>query len=255
MYGYNLAGGWFKELSNQYNLLNPKYLFDVVNDFAKNEKLEANLYLEDLTHSYYANYKNNEFISPYKAQEIINRSIEVLGSKRLLALDNPRMDKVLYGSYAVDISRESSDYSTFYSTIPFRQLVMNGLTLYTTTNVNNNSMDERYYLLQALELGAFPKFTISSKSVDILKDSNYSELYSIQYSKLHETIKEVYDEYENAMKIIGVANIVNHEMLADKIFMTEYENGTKVITNYNGKSKSINGYDLEPYGYEILKED
>ncbi len=255
MYGYNLAGGWFKELSNQYNLLNPKYLFDVVNDFAKNEKLEANLYLEDLTHSYYANYKNNEFISPYKAQEIINRSIEVLGSKRLLALDNPRMDKVLYGSYAVDISRESSDYSTFYSTIPFRQLVMNGLTLYTTTNVNNNSMDERYYLLQALELGAFPKFTISSKSVDILKDSNYSELYSIQYSKLHETIKEVYDEYENAMKIIGVANIVNHEMLADKIFMTDYENGTKVITNYNGKSKSINGYDLEPYGYEILKEE
>lgn len=255
MYGYNLAIGWFTQNSNQYKLLNPKYLYDIVNDFINKEDMNANLYLEDLTHAYYANYKNGEFISPYKAQEIINKSIKALGSERLLALDNPRMDKILYGSYAVDISRESSDYGTFYSTIPFRQLALNGIIEYTTSNVNNNSMDERYYLLQALELGAHPKFTISSKNVDVLKDSNYAELYSIEYSKLHEIIKEVYDDYAKAMDIIGVAKIVNHEILTDNVFITEYESGVKVITNYNGKSISINGYDLEPYGYQILKEE
>lgn len=251
IYGYNLATGKFAENTNRYNLLNPKYLLDVVGDFIDNEDLKMNLYLEDLTESYYGNYKNEDYISPDEAQNIVNTSMDRLVIDRNLALDNPRMDKVLYGSYAVDISRESSDYATFYSTIPFRQLVLNGITEYTTTNVNNNSKDERYYLLQALELGSSLKFTISAKNVDILKNSTYSDLYSIQYDKLKDTIKYVYDEYDKAMDIIEVGKIVNHEMLSDNVFLTEYENGTKVITNYNGKEVMVDGFLVDAYGYHI----
>lgn len=251
IYGYNLATGLFADNTNKYNILNPKYLLDVVSDFINNEDIKMNLYLEDITETYYANYKNQDYISPSNAQNILNKSMDMLVKDRTLALDNPRMDKILYGSYAVDISRESSDYATFYSTIPFRQLVLNGITEYTTTNVNNNSKGERYYLLQALELGSALKFTISAKNVDVLKNSTYSDLYSIQYDKLKDTIKSVYDEYDKAMDIIGVANIVNHEILSDNVFLTEYENGIKVITNYNGKQVLVDGFMVDAFSYHI----
>jgi len=64
-------------------------------------------------------------------------------------------------------------------------------------------------------------------------------------------IKSVYDEYKKAMDVIGVAKIVDHQTLAENVFLTEYENGTKIITNYNGKAVSVAGYELEPYGYHM----
>lgn len=251
IWSYNLAMGTFTSFGNKYYILNPKYLTHVVSSFIKNEDITANLYLEDMAHSFYANYSKNDEVSSYEAQSIIDKNIEILREDRELALHNPRIDKLHMGKYAVDISRKSSEYGTFYSTIPFRQLVMNGIIEFTTKSVNNNSLDERYYLLQSLELGAYPKFTISAKSVDVFKDSNYGAYYSIQYSKLETMIKSIYDQYKEAMDVIGVAKIVDHQTLAENVFLTEYENGTKIITNYNGKAVSVSGYELEPYGYYI----
>ena len=39
------------------------------------------------------------------------------------------------------------------------------------TTANNNSDPAKYYLMQAIETGAQPKFTVSAKNVDALKDS------------------------------------------------------------------------------------
>jgi len=172
MWSYNLAMGTFTNFGNKFHILNPKYLLDIVSDFIKKEEITSNLYLEDMASEFYANYKKKDEVSPYETQRIIDKSLELLTEDRQLALGNPRMDKLHLGKYAVGISRKSSDYATFYSTIPFRQLVMNGIIEFTTEDVNNNSLDERYYLLQALELGAYPKFVLSSKSIDVLKDSN-----------------------------------------------------------------------------------
>jgi len=179
--------------------------------------------------------------------------LEVLGKNTALALNNPRADKLLYGSYATDIARASSELTQFYTSIPFRQLVLNGLTEYTTETANNNSNPYSYYLMQAVETGAQPKFTISAKSVDVLKDSKYSYYFSVQYELLKEEIKAVYDEYEAAMALIGTTEIKNHSMLAQDVFLTEYAGGVRVVTNYTFESFAYEGNVIEANDYLILK--
>jgi len=252
IYGYRVELGIFKQRSNMYNLLDPKYVVDVVTDFKNNVEGNYNYYVNEMAEHYYADY-GNEYISPYEAQRLLTDAMETLSEGSGLALDNPRMDALAGGSVAVDVSRESSELNAFYTSIPFRQLVLNGMMKYTTTSANNNSDPANYYLMQAIETGAQPKFTVSAKNVDVLKDSKYSYYFSVQYDLMKEEIKEVYDKLAEAMEVIGTTEITNHTMLAKDVFLTEYANGTEVVTNYTFDTFEYNQAEVAADSYLIIK--
>ncbi|MCR5584842.1 MAG: hypothetical protein K6F63_05330, partial [Lachnospiraceae bacterium] len=94
---------------------------------------------------------------------------------------------------------------------------------------------------------------LSSKSVDVLRDTEYAFLYSIQYDLLKEEIRETVARYDEAMKIIGSSKIVGHRVLGENVFVTEYESGAKVYTNYNGIETEADGRTIPANGYVICK--
>lgn len=254
IYGYSPLLATFMEGTSTYHLLKPTYLNSVVESFIEKDKDSTNLYLMDLGNQYYADYKNSNMVHAKEAQSVVNSVMDQLSTGRSLAVYNPRADKLKYTTIAVDISRESSNYGTFTISIPFRQLVMNGMCQYTTTNVNNNSKSANYYLLQAIETGAIPKYTITSESSDLFKNSHYTYYYDVQYDNMEEEIKALYDAYEEAMETIEVAQIVDHSIIQNNVFLTEYANGTRVITNYNGISVQVEDRTIDAYGYAIIRK-
>ncbi len=251
MYGYDMSMADFVLSSSNYHLLKPIYLKSVVESFIASEDAKRNLCLTDLAAQYYADYDNGDMVLPHEAQAAVNEVIGLLAADRKVAMTNPRADKLVNASIAVDIGRKSSEYATFATSIPFRQLVMNGLCQYTTTNINNNSRAASYYLLQALETGAMPKYTVMASDADVLQNSAYSYYYDVQYAPMADEIKAVYDEYAAAMEVIGTANIVNHTVLDENVFLTEYENGTQIITNYNATTVTVGEQEIAGYGYQM----
>lgn len=254
VYGYDLETAIFVSYTgtSNYHMLKPVYLKSVVNRFIKSDKEQNNLCLTDLASQYYADYKNGSMVMPHEAQRAADEAVSLLAQNRSLAMTNPRADKVVNADIAVDISRESSNYATFYATIPFRQLVLNGICKYTTSNINNNSKAAKYYLLQALETGSMLKYTVMAESSDLLKNSDYTYYFDVEYGKMEQEIKALYDEYQTAMQIIQNTEITNHEILGDNVFLTEYANGTKVITNYNAITVSVEENEIEGYSYKII---
>lgn len=249
--GYNFATGRFNRLSNGYFIVNPLYFLSLVKGFIENTDIFDNICLQDVGNVYYASYNPREMIDPLKADAIIREGLNKLSENKTLALNNPNADRMIYGKYALNVSRESSDFGPMYCSIPFRQLVMNGIVEYTTLDVNMSREDTKYYILQAIELGSCPKFTISSKTVDLLKNTSFSYYFSAQYSKLKDTIFDVYKEYKNAWDRIKSKEIVDHQMLEENVFMTKYASGAKVIVNYNRYPVTVNGDVIEPLGYRI----
>lgn len=249
---YNYATGIFNLKTSTQYLLNPLFLNDIVDKFIKNSSQYKNIFVEDMGSTYYANYNKHEIVNPIETASIVDQSLQKLSQNKSIALDNPNIDKISYAKYAVNISRESSDYGTMYCSIPFRQLVMNGLTEYTTLNVNMSSDISSYFLLQAFELGSIPKFTICSKNVDVLKNSEYSDYFSMQYSMLKDKIKSLYDEYSQGFAKIGTREITNHEMVAKNVFKTTYASGVSIIVNYNKFPVTVQGYNMDALGYIIL---
>ena len=118
------------------------------------------------------------------------------------------LDKIGYGTIATDISRESSDYTTFEATIPFKQLVMNGFIDYTTENVNLSSRNSAYFILQAAELGSIPKFILTYKNVDKLKETDFSYLYSSEFVLWQDEIRAVYEECASIREPVSYTHLM-----------------------------------------------
>lgn len=249
--GYNFATGRFNRLSNRYFIVNPLYFLSLVKGFIDNTYMFDNICLQDVGNVYYASYNPREMIDPIKADAFIQEGLNKLSENKILALNNPNVDRMIYGKYALNVSRESSDFGTMYSSIPFRQLVMNGIVEYTTLDVNMSYEDTKYYILQAVELGSCPKFTISSKTVDLLKNTSFSYYFSAQYDKLKNTIFKVYQEYKDTWDKIKSKEIVDHQMIEKNVFMTKYASGAKVIVNYNRYPITVDGEVIQPLGYRI----
>ncbi|HWT74973.1 MAG TPA: DUF5696 domain-containing protein [Mobilitalea sp.] len=239
---------------NYFYLLSPRYLNGVVDNFLAASKDYDKLSISDMAYYNFADYKFNKTISIYEASQIIDQNLKKLSENKELSLYNPKMEDVQYASYAEDISRESSDYATLYTTIPFRQLVLNGLTQVTTKNVNMSSNNYTYYVLQAVELGVYPKFTLSAKSDDILQETAYSYYYATEYAKQKDIINQVYSECKDAWDQIGTMEITDHTILQDNVFCTKYVSGVSVITNYNLHSVTVDGKEIPSLGYLIVQE-
>jgi hypothetical protein len=244
-----------RSLSSWYTQLNPVYLLNVLDGFLRGAVPYENIYVNDLGVDYYANYRRNAIVPPLVGRAVLDDGLRLLSGEKTLALNNPTIDKIAYAAYAVNISRESSNYGGFYTSVPFRQLVLNGLIAYTTLNVNMSEEPAAYYLLQALELGSFPKFQITAKNADTLKYTEHTEFLSTRYETLSGDIKALYERYAGAFAQIGSAEIVNHETLGNRVFVSTYASGVSVTVNYNYFPVNIgdggNGEIIPALGYVI----
>lgn len=234
--------------------LSPGYLSTVTKKFLAGADAYGSLAVPDLAGMYYADYRYEGYISGEQGNLVLNENLERLSQDKNLALTNPHIDKIGYGSVATDVSRESSDYATFAVTIPFKQLVLNGLIDYTTEDVNLSSRNAAYFVLQSAELGAWPKFILTWENVDVLKDSDFSYLYAAQFALLKEKISEVYGECADIRSRIGTGEITGHKVLADGVYQTTYANGAVALVNYNLYDVTLEDGTALPAESYLIKE-
>ncbi|MGN1097561.1 MAG: DUF5696 domain-containing protein, partial [Clostridia bacterium] len=115
------------------------------------------------------------------------------------------------------------------------------------------SSNTAYFTLQAVELASFPKYTITAKSVDRLKEANYNELYATEYKLFADEIKSQYEEIKDAFDKIGTTKIKSHCVLDNKVYETTYDTGVKVITNYNTYEVDTAYGKIQAQGYLIVE--
>lgn len=223
-------------------LLRPEYLTCSVNSFLQKSDMYKNLFLTDMGSTYYADYARKKYVSPYAADGEVKKNLKKISKSKNVALDNPNSDRAVYCSYAIGVSRESSEYGRNTITVPFRQLALNGICEYTTLNVNMSENNTDYYLLQAVELGAIPMFTVSANNVYEIMEKGISSYFAVYYPDVSKTAIKLYKEYQKAFNKIKTKDIASHELISDGIFKTCYSNGIDVVTNYHDYEVST------PYG-------
>ncbi|NLG81441.1 MAG: hypothetical protein GX490_02790 [Bacilli bacterium] len=254
-YTFNVATGRFNFLSTANNQLSPIFLTDVVNHFIKNNNYFDNISLSDLGSTYLVDYNKNNHISPYEGKYYEEKNLTTLSQYNLM-LNDPYINNIQYARYVENISRESTNYYLLTVNVPFKQLVMNGFVEYISLNANlNTEKPMEYFLLQAIELGQHPKFTLSYKNPSLLKDSEFNYFYSVYYKNWIDDINEMANAYEAAFEQIGTNQIINHEILANNVYKTTYSTGVSVIVNYNNISMVVGEQTLEPLSYLIIAEE
>lgn len=140
---------------------------------------------------------------------------------------------VPYADRMESVPVDSTHFDLFDETIPLYQIAAHGLTQYTSYAYNLVSDGRRVFLRQ-VEYGATPSFLLTENSSAQLFRTEANGLYSSQYSYWKDEVVKQYQAVEK-LDPLQTQFITAHAKLAENVYQTTYESGSRVIVNYGAQ--------------------
>lgn len=139
--------------------------------------------------------------------------------------------------YIDGLPSESSYDFMIDETVPFYPIVLHGFVPYTFGDGNLRD-DEDAEFLRAIEYGALPSFFVTHDDSRKLKDTPSNFLYSSRFDKWERRIVEEYAKFDSLSRLYSM-RIIGHEKLPGQKYATTYEDGTRVIVDYEVKDFTV----------------
>lgn len=139
--------------------------------------------------------------------------------------------------YIDGLPSESSYDFMIDETVPFYPIVLHGFVPYTFGDGNLRD-DEDAEFLRAIEYGALPSFFVTHDDSRKLKDTPSNFLYSSRFDKWERRIVEEYAKFDSLSRLYAM-KIIGHEKLSGQKYATTYEDGTRVIVDYEVKDFTV----------------
>ena len=133
-----------------------------------------------------------------------------------------------------DIPYEDAGYRITTKSVPVYQIALHGLVEF-TGQAGNLSSDLTEEKLKWVEYGYTPYFELSYDGSEELMHTDYNNLFSSTFSTWKDEAVKIYKEYNDNLKDVWHAFIVNHEEIATDVYKVTYDNGKVVYVNYNDK--------------------
>lgn len=250
-HGLRDMGGYVKG-----DLVSLKWMMDKVidNDIKKYQELGvAGVTIERL-----GNWLNSDYNNKYGSDRVESRELqqEVLQRFNEAGLDVRGYRSNLYVlpfTSAIDNLNYDYSYDLFSDeSVPFVQIALHGLISYTSQPVNERQQFDNNFL-HDLELGAHPSFVFTHSDPEKLKYSMGLHYYSPQFSDWEPLAIAEYQKYNEAFGDVQDQFIVNHRTLAPKVKETTYENGKRIIVNYDIIPYRSGSLVVDPLDYVIIK--
>ncbi len=153
-----------------------------------------------------------------------------------------------------DMSLTGNGYALLDENIPFYQIALHGKKDYTGQVINLNG-DYRTAVLKCAEYGAGLNFTFMAEDGKVLQETDYTGYYASGYTVWGEEAKEIITRYQKEMAGLNRLAITGHEAVSESVYITTYENGTKVYVNYGEEAFPIDGIEIPACDYLVKEGD
>lgn len=244
---YDLQSNLFKKDTPRIYAISPRYYFVFAKQLTNNMKKLTpsinSLALDKFGSSLSGDYKKG--IETFKSQAILEtiKSLDYMKNKGIdnITLYTPYDYAFKYTSVAKNISFSATEYELFDYSIPFYQLVCNGLFDYSGTPYNSISeIGEKEYMMRLIETGSNMAYTFTYDSSDELLKTDYNKYYYTLYTNWTSDAKKMYDELNELSIYKG--RLKRHERLATDIYKVTYEltsGDIDIYLNYTRNDYSV----------------
>ena len=216
-------------------------------------KYKAGVSFEDIGKDLSSDYKKNGY---HNRQDVMEAHAQALkeaddaGAKTMINMGNDYA--VPYVDFVTNMDLAGSGYTIIDYEVPFYQLAIHGYVNYTDESLNlTQNMEE--VLLRSAEFGAGLSFTVREETAFALQKTLYTEYFAADYALWHDKILDIYTKYNDQLGHTFNQKMVNHEVLAEEITCTTYEDGTKVYVNYREQDYTVNGVTIPARDYVVRK--
>ena len=255
---YDLNNNTFNKQLDKILAISPRYYEAFGNSLAKSYGKAtnnfSNLALDKIGNQVTGDYKRKvetfRIDGLYSQLNVFNN----LADKGItnLALYAPYDFAFKYANSIKDVPYQSTLYEIFDYSIPFYQLVLNGLVDYSGESINalsEKGLNE--HIMRIIETGSNIAFTLSYDSSEKLLQTDYNEYFYTYYGDWLPEIKEAY----TILSELGIyaCDFTSHEMVDNNVFKVTYTSDTEVITivlNYTRSDFVYEGVTIPAKSYK-----
>lgn len=155
-----------------------------------------------------------------------------------------------YARHIVNAPIYTSSFDIEDEQIPFYQIVVHGYVSYSAPSANLSSQPVKH-LLRCLETGSNLQFSWIARDSSLVKDTWFDYIYGADFSAWKEDAVAMYKELNSVLSKVANARITRHSKLLPGVFETVYENGVRILVNYNSQDAYIDGIRIAAEGYAV----
>lgn len=218
-----------------------------------NDNQNKSIYLQNFGTTLFSHYKRGNFQNREQAKTFILDTMEQYMKKRDVIINGANMYMLKYSTDIINMPLPQYLNGVIEKQVPFYQMVVDNIVNYSTLQLNDYGLSDRYYLLKCIETGTAPYYTWIYENNSKFKETEYNDYYSSNYIPWINLAVKNYKELKKAMDSTMEARMTRHTELEKNIFRSEYNNGVKVYVNYNEYEVVADNLKIEPMGYFIVQ--
>ncbi|MBH1941138.1 hypothetical protein I5677_09570 [Mobilitalea sibirica] len=246
---------WFGERDNwyTYHLAKPDYYLKNMDAYAKeiSDLGVKNISFGDIGKDLGSDYNPKSLVSREETLNLqVQKLSELSGKGYNMMINSGNIYAVPYVDFIVDVNLATKGYNIIDEEVPFYEIALHGLVSYAGEPVNL-AEDYEKNLLKTAETGAGLYFVFMGADAFELQDSRYTKYFSSEYALWSEKSAQLYKKMKKDFGHLYNQYITDHQKLAKGVYMTQYEDGTQVIVNYNESAYSHNGNEVPAKDYVV----
>lgn len=233
-------------------LLAPRLYEDVLSRFRRAYGLELDgVALRGLGNRLYSDNSRGS-MDRYQAARTVEKTLKTAGDTWGAVLtSSPNLYAALGSDYIADLPTASSGFSVADASVPFYQIVMSGYKSYAAPSLNLGG-DPRQSFLRAVETGSALCYDFNARNFDETRSTPIEEVYNSDYRDWLDDAAAQYGELDALYRLTGNHRIAGHDMPAENVRVTRYENGVQVVVNYNKIQVTVLDKTIEAEGYVVI---
>lgn len=251
----NLESKIDRELSPY--LLSPLYYEEYLNEFIESSEALglANLSITDLGNRLVADYSASRDTGRWQAEILAAEALaQVSGGFDQTLISNPNQYALQFANMVTDLPGDSNQNKSFDYSIPFVQLVLDGVMNYSGSAVNMMSFEEpSTVLLRSIEYRMSPKYQLTHAEDSSYTNTKFDGLLVTNYRSQAQRIEQTYKAYNRFYQLVKDSLVSDHQVLGEFERVVTYDNGVSVVLNYASTARTIQGVEVDALSYEIIE--
>ena len=177
--------------------------------------------------------------------------LEKLSADNKIMVDVGNAYALPYADDVLNIPMDNSGLSFAAESVPFMQIVVHGYVSYAGDALN---LADNYnmLILKSVEYGAGVRYILNYAKPEMVKDTNYSNLYSTNYERWFDTAVSDYKRIAEALDGVQNCVITGHDKVAEGVYVTTYENGRRIAVNYTENDSTVDGVTVPAQGFVVV---
>ncbi|MCR5558546.1 MAG: hypothetical protein K6F75_13435 [Butyrivibrio sp.] len=239
---------------NSIGLISPGSITKVTKEVERLSNYGAGLAIGSISYNLYTDQKEDNYIDRCKAQSINEAAIKTLSSDfggKVLS-QNANSYVLSYTSDVLDAPFDSNKSRIIDRVVPFYEMVLHGYVNYAGECLNMSD-DYSTTFLKSIESGAGLYFKWIYEDNSVLKETDYDDMYSVNYSYWIDKAVEDYKAADTALGKLQGLLITDHEYIDEHLAKVTYENGTRVYVNFSKEPVTADGVTVNARNFVVVE--